>query len=176
MRRFLPTLPLLALAAALAGGCGKSESTASRTPPAPKAEAAVVWPALKAFDEAAEKAEGLAEKKDAAGARAALADIAATTQALVASTVPNNVQNPLTVKELLADAKELADALGKGTALADDAVLTLLGSVHPLAEKLMSESGLPHTHDGHDHGHDDHGSHHEDKHGDHKQIGHSTHH
>ena len=139
MRRFLLNLPLLALAAALVG-CGKCCSTSSGdAAKATAAAPAVEWPALKAFDLAAEKAEGLAEKKDAAGARAALAEIAAATQALVASAVPNNAHNPLTVKELLADAKELADALGKGAALADDAVITLVGSVHPLAEKLMAE-------------------------------------
>lgn len=160
MRRFLIHLPVLALAASLVG-CGKCNCSTSSGEAAKKVAApAVEWPALKAFDLAAEKAEGLAEKKDAAGARAALAELAAATQALVASAMPDNAHNPLAVKELLVDAKELADALGKGATSADDAVLTLVGSVHPLAEKLMAESGLPHTHDDHDHGHDDHGHEH----------------
>lgn len=155
MRRFWTHLPLLILAAALVG-CGKCCSTSSGdTAKTTAAAPAVQWPELMAFDAAAESAEGLAEKKDATGARAALANIAAAAQALVATTIPANAHNPLVVKELLADTKELADALAKGSALPDDALLSLLGSVHPLAEKLMSESGLPHTHD--DHGHDDHG-------------------
>ena len=163
MHPFPRNLMWIPLALALAG-CGKSPAPdASNKGSAPSAAQTVVWPELKAFDALSEKAEGWVEKKDAAGARAGLAELAAAVQALTASAIPANAHNPLIVKELMADAAELAQALGKAGDLPDEGLLSLLGAMHPLAEKFMTESGMPHSHDaheGHDHGHEhdhDHG-------------------
>jgi hypothetical protein len=138
---------ILCLSLALVGaGCSKSTGPESAPQTAPKADQTVVWPALKALDSLGHKAAAVLEKKDFAGMRALLPECAKVMGELVSSAVPANVKNPLTVKELLADAKEVAGRFS-ATDLKDDDLTALFGGLEGLAENLLHESGMPHTHD-----------------------------
>jgi hypothetical protein len=143
-------LPLL-IPAALFCGCGKSEPAAggnAATPTAAGAEKAPLeWAELKAFDAIAEKADGLAIKKEAAGLRVMLPSLTAALHRLNTSTVPTGVHNPLTVKELMADLGELETKLKGAGGFKDDELIALAAGVHAVVENLIHESGMPHTHD-----------------------------
>lgn len=143
-------LPLL-IPAALVCGCGKSDPAAAgtgATPPAATAgKAPLEWAELKAFDELAEKADGLAIKKEAAGLRVLLPTLGAALNRLNTSPVPAGVHNPLTVKELMADLGELETRIRTAAGLKDDELVALAAGLHAVVENLMHESGMPHTHD-----------------------------
>jgi hypothetical protein len=151
--RRLIVLPLLLL---YGSGCGKHDHAhdhgdghAHTTSPA----AGVQWPALDAVHHLSEKADGWVAKQDFAAMRTGAAAVAATLGKLAESPIPADVHQPLTVKELLLDAKALQESFAKAGELADEPLAVLYASFHPFAAELMEQAGMPHTH-GHDHDHD----------------------
>jgi hypothetical protein len=114
--------------------------------------AAVKWPALGEMDTLAERAEGWIEANNVGELRKLLPEIKAAAAKLVSSGVPANAHEPKAVEQTLADLRNLAQQFEKPT-LSDDEVKAQVAAIHPLVEKLMEQSGVPHVHDHHGHDH-----------------------
>lgn len=115
-----------------------------------KTEAVVRWPALHEMDEWAEKAEGWIDQNNIAAMQKALPEVQAAAKNLLASAVPANAHEPKAVAQSLADFRDVVKHLDQPK-LSDDDLKAQMSALHPLVEKLMEQSGMPHVHEHEEH-------------------------
>lgn len=116
-----------------------------------KSPSAVQWPALREMDAWAEKIEAWSDAGNIDALKKAQPDIKAAVAKLTSSEVPSNASQPKAIAQTLADLRDILKQLNQATPSDDDLKAQMAG-LHPLVEKLMEQSGMPHVHD-HDHDH-----------------------
>ena len=108
----------------------------------------VQWPDLTRLDELAEQCEALCDQKDVAALRKVAGDVKSAAITVALDPVPEGARQPAAVNALQSDLSSLADSI-LDPAQQDGAALTaILAGVHPIVEKLMEASGMPHVHEG----------------------------
>lgn len=129
------TILLHSICALALGACQK----------APEQPQTVVWPQLTAFDEIAEKAEGLAQVGDVAALHHMKPELVKAGSAVTSATIPANAKNPAGLAQPLADLAELIMKIAPPD-LSEDDLKTYTLALHPLVAVMMTEAGMPHIH------------------------------
>jgi hypothetical protein len=110
-------------------------------------EAPVTWDSLKALDELAEKCEVLCESKNIVELRSIADAVKKAADAVASDTIPSNAKEPDQIKILQSDLKSLADQITDPLPRDEEELTTLMAALHPIVEKLMESSGMPHVHE-----------------------------
>lgn len=116
--------------------------------PLARAEEIVVkWSSLKKLDDLAERCEALCERKDVTALRKIASLVKYAAKAVESEPVPKGAKSPDEVKVLQADLKSLADSIGDPVKQDGEELTAILAGIHPVVEKLMEASGMPHVHE-----------------------------
>ncbi len=116
--------------------------------PLARAEKVVVkWPSLKKLDDLAERCEALCERKEVAALRKIASSVKDAAKAVESEPVPKGAKSPDEVKVLQSDLKSLADSIGDSVKQDSEELTAILAGIHPIVEKLMEASGMPHVHE-----------------------------
>jgi len=111
------------------------------------AKVVVQWPDLKRLDDLAEKCEALCDLKNVQGLREVAGTVKETALTVASDPLPAGTKSPVEVKTLQADLKTLANAIHDPAAQNGAELTDLLAGAHPIVEKLMEASGIPHVHE-----------------------------
>ena len=110
-------------------------------------DAVVSWPSLKKLDDLAEKCEAWCDQKDVADLRGIAPAVKAAAVTVAGEAVPAHARRPDDVKVLQGDLKSLSDSIANPATQNGDELTAILAGVHPIVEKLMESSGMPHVHE-----------------------------
>ena len=114
---------------------------------ASRGETVVKWDALKKLDVLAEKCEALSEQKNIAELRKIAPEVKKAAAVVAADKLPDGAKQPAQVKILQDDLKNLTDAITDPEKQDGEELAAILAGVHPVVEKLMETSGVPHVHE-----------------------------
>ncbi len=131
-------------------------------------ENVVHWDALKELDELAEQAEVLCEENDVDKLLLLVAPIKEAATQVATDAVPAGAKDAAQVKLLQSDLKSLSDALPSSKQQNGAELVGILSAFHPIVEKLMEATGMPHVHEHEGHHDDHHDGHHDEHEGEHQ--------
>ena len=110
--------------------------------------AVVKWDSLKKLDDLAEKCEALCDQKNVPELRKIAPAVKAAATVVAKDAIPANAKQPAEVKILQGDLKSLTDSITNPATQSGEELTAILAGVHPIVEKLMESSGMPHVHEG----------------------------